>query len=130
MPLTPGQKKALQAALERRRDALLAELRRDATRVREEPFGALAGEAPDSGDESVADLIADTDQAELSRDVNELGEIGLALSRFALGRYGVCADCGIEIDYARLRANPAALRCAACQRRHEKTHRGAPGPKL
>jgi hypothetical protein len=37
--------------------------------VRNERFGELAGPLHDLGDESVAALLADVDQAELSRDV-------------------------------------------------------------
>ena len=130
MTLDTQQKQTLRAALETRRSALIAELRRDAARVRDEPFSALAGETQDRGDESVADLIADTDQSELSRDLEELREIELALQRFTTERYGSCGDCGIDIDPDRLRASPSVLRCAACQGRYERTHRGPKGAKL
>jgi RNA polymerase-binding transcription factor DksA len=125
MPLTPEQLKTLKSVLEKRRVALIAELEDDAARVRAEPFAALAGESPDSGDESVADAIADTDQADLTRDLGELRAVEAALDRFEVSRYGFCKECGVEIPLARLQANPAASRCAACQGRHEKTYRGA-----
>jgi len=35
-----------------------------------------------------------------------------------------------DIDYNRLRANPAALRCIDCQRQYEKTHAVPAGPRL
>jgi RNA polymerase-binding transcription factor DksA len=130
MPLTAKQLDTLRAALEKRRGALSAELRQDAARTREEPFGTLAGEVRDRGDESVADLIADAGEAELSRDLAELREVEAALERLAGQRYGVCLDCGAGIDFERLRASPAASRCTPCQERHEKTFRGATGPKL
>jgi RNA polymerase-binding transcription factor DksA len=38
--------------------------------------------------------------------------------------YGRCADCGLEIPFERLKAEPAALRCIDCQRVHEHTHAG------
>lgn len=121
--MTPWQSEQLRQALERRREALVEELRRDAARAREEQFGELAGSTRDIGDESVATLLADLDQAELSRDVMELREIEAARKRLADGAYGVCADCGAEIDFERLRAEPAAARCVECQQRHEKTYR-------
>jgi DnaK suppressor protein len=46
------------------------------------------------------------------------------------GSYGTCTDCGVEIGYDRLRANPAAIRCMACQTRFEKTHAGSAAPRL
>ena len=125
MTLTPRQLEELKGLISRRRDALLAELRRDASKAREESFGALAGTAPDLGDESVATLLADLDQAELSRDLEELRDLEAARKRLADGSYGVCADCHAEIEAERLRAAPGALRCLACQARHEKTFAGS-----
>lgn len=124
MTLTPRQTEELKVLIARRRDALAAELRRDAGRAREESFGALAGTAPDLGDQSVAALIADLDQSELSRDLSELRELEGARARLADGSYGVCADCREDIGFERLRAAPGTLRCVACQTRHEKTFAG------
>jgi len=130
MPLSTKQQENLRAALEKRRAALTAELADDAARVRAQPFAVLAGEAPDSADQSVADTIADTDQADLTRDLEELRAVEGALERFETGRYGFCKECGVEIPAERLQAAPAATRCAACQKRHEKTRRGSAGAKL
>jgi len=130
MPLDMHQRVNLRATLERRRAALIAELADDAARVRAQPFAALAGEAPDAADESVAVAIADTDQADLSRDLEELRAVESALDRFESGRYGFCKECGVEIPAERLEASPSAARCTTCQKRHEKTHRGRIGTKL
>jgi RNA polymerase-binding protein DksA len=130
MPLTEHQTKELRALIEQRREALLAELRDDAQRVREQPYAEHAGAAPDSGDESVAALIADLGHADMGRDLNELRELEAARSRLAEGRYGTCDDCGGEIGFERLKANPAAVRCIACQTRHEKTYGGTSGSSL
>lgn len=108
--------------IERRRAALAEELRGDVARAREETFGALAGPVTDSADEASADLISDIDQAEVTRDLNELRALEAALGRLDEGSYGHCAACGTDIDPARLRINPAAERCTACQSVHEKTH--------
>lgn len=121
--MKPWQLDQLRRALERRREALIAELQRDAERAREEQFGRLAGATTDIGDESVAALLADLDQAELSRDLMELRAIEAARKRLAEGAYGICADCGAAIDFERLWAEPAAARCVECQTRHEKTYR-------
>lgn len=130
MALTQQQTQKLHTAIEQRRKALLSELQDDAARVRRDRHEDLAGAAPDAGDESVAALIADLDHADMGRDLNELRELEAARSRLADGRYGTCDDCGGEIGYERLKANPAAVRCIACQTRHEKTYGGASGSSL
>jgi RNA polymerase-binding transcription factor DksA len=130
MALTSQQTEELRGMIENRRAALLAELREDAARARDEPYAAHAGAAPDSGDESVATLIADLEQADLTRDLDELRALEAAYGRFAEGAYGICIDCGSDIGFERLKAFPGALRCIECQQRHEKTYGGNPRPSL
>ena len=130
MALTPQQTEELRRLIGRRRQALLAEIRSDVARAREEPFGELAGPAPDAGDQSVADLISDLDQAEVSRDLGELRGLEAARGRIAGGSYGICADCGSDIGVERLRAELAALRCVVCQRQHERTFATPGGARL
>ena len=40
-----------------------------------------------------------------------------ALERFDAGTYGICEQCGAEIDPARLKALPYATLCLRCQQR-------------
>jgi DnaK suppressor protein len=124
MALTEQQKKELRPEIERRRAALISELRADAERVRGDRFEDLAGQAPDPGDESVATLITDLGHANMGRDLSELRALEAALARLRDGSYGICAECGGDIGFERLRANPAAVRCVDCQRVHEKTFAG------
>ena len=128
MALTREQSIELGAVIDQRRRALLDEIREDMTRVRREQFGELAGPTPDPGDASVAGLIADLEQADLGRELDELRAVDAAHQRYVEGKYGLCVECGTDIEYDRLRANPSAIRCIHCQRRHEKEHgtRGAP----
>jgi RNA polymerase-binding transcription factor DksA len=109
----------LAAAIEERRSALRDELRADLARLR----GSAYEPARDAGDDSVADLLADLSGAETSRDAEELRALEAARRRLAEGTYGVCTDCGGDVGFERLQAEPAAARCIACQRRHEKTYR-------
>jgi len=130
MALTPKQIEELRDAIERRIAALLDELEEDIHRVRNDRQEDLAGPAHDTGDESVAALIADLDRADLGRDLTELRALEAARARIAQGSYGICVDCGGEIDYQRLRVNPAALRDIRCQTQHEKTYGTAPASSL
>src|SRR6185436_14580169 len=130
MPLTQHQTKELGKLIDQRRTALLDELREDAARTREQPYAEHAGPAPDSGDESVATLIADLEQADMTRDLDEFRALEAARDRIRQGGYGECIDCGNDIGYERLKAFAAALRCLQCQDRHEKTYGGNPKPSL
>ena len=121
MPLTREQALELCIVIEARRDAIAEELRKDLGRARSATLDELIGPVPDPGDESVARTIADMDQAEVERDLGELRRLDEARRRFDEGTYGVCMDCGRDIDYRRLRAAPAAIRCIDCQSRFEKT---------
>jgi len=123
MALNPRQIAELSAAIEERRRALLEEIHKEVARSRDEQYADVAGATHDSGEEAVADLIADLDHAEVSRDLGELRGLEAARRRIADGAYGRCVDCGADIPLERLRAQPGAARCLACQERHEKTYR-------
>jgi DnaK suppressor protein len=114
--MKPWQKDQLRRALEQRRETLLDELKRDAARLREE-------RSADIGDERIADLLVDLDQADLSRDAEELRAVEAARRRLEDGTCGICVDCGTAIGFDRLLAEPAAARCVECQARHENTYR-------
>jgi DnaK suppressor protein len=130
MPLTREQALELCCVIEDRRALLLDELRKDLGQTRADSLEEITKAVPDSGDESVARMIADLDQAEVSRDVGELRRLDEARKRFDEGSYGNCLDCGTDIDYRRLRVNPAAIRCIRCQTRFEKTFAGTAHPTL
>ena len=130
MPLTAKQLDELKRALIKRREALEAETHADAAKSRDDVFSETAGPVADTGDEAAADLISDIENAELSRDLEELREIDAALDRMDKGSYGTCSDCGGEIELERLRRGPAARRCFACQSTHEKTFLQPAKPKL
>lgn len=130
MALTDEQLRELQRTVEQRRAALFAEITRDLGRMREDRLADMAGPAGDPGDESVASLISDLDQADATRDISELRMLDAAYQRMKDGSYGVCSTCGLEIGYARLRVNPSAERCISCQTQFEKTHAGSAGATL
>lgn len=110
--------------VDRRRAALRAEVERGLDRVRNDGIDQIVGAVPDPGDESVQNLIQDLDQADTTRDLSELRTLDAARARIDEGSYGTCAECGQDIGFERLRANPGALRCIQCQTQFEKTHAG------
>ncbi len=50
----------------------------------------------------------------------QVAMIDAALGRIEQGEYGVCVDCGTEIDPKRLQALPFALLCTDCATRRER----------
>ena len=70
--------------------------------------------------------IRDRRYAEQERDIEELREIETANERIAAGTYGECMDCGVDIPVDRLRAQPTAKRCIACQEAFERGHPASP----
>lgn len=46
-----------------------------------------------------------------------LKQVNEALERFQRGEYGLCVQCGNEIDPARLKALPYATLCLHCQQK-------------
>jgi RNA polymerase-binding protein DksA len=126
--LTPQQLNQLSRALQDRHRALLEEVRNELERSGEQHYIDLAGRVTDSGDQAVADILADLDAAIIDRQVKELRDIDAAQARVRGGSYGVCTDCGQEVGFERLTAYPTAKRCVLCQTKHEKgfAHPGTP----
>ena len=82
---------------------------------------ALGG-VRDAADESVVRMVTDLHLQEAGRDLDELRDIEATFQRMDAGNYGICEQCGTEIAYARLEAQPTATRCIECQSQFEKTH--------
>lgn len=108
MRLSPGELHELRAELIEREQQLLSEINTGMQQAASEHFTQIAGEAPDNGDASVADLVIDRMSAERTRDAEELRDVEEALGRIDAGAYGLCLECGEPIDIERLRANPSA----------------------
>ena len=46
---------------------------------------------------------------------SRLDAVESAMVRLDAGTYGVCADCGGELEETRLEADPLVARCSACE---------------
>lgn len=113
--------KLKKSMLERQR-VLQGEVADQRSRTAEEGNEHALGGVGDAGDESVLRMMTDLHLHEAGRDLEELREIEAALQRMEAGGYGDCEECGNEIGYARLEAQPTATRCVECQAQHEKTY--------
>ena len=78
-----------------------------------------------SADNHPGDMATETFDRELDYTLEEnsehvLGEIDAALQRIEDGTFGRCANCGRDIDEARLEAIPYAMKCIDCRRQEER----------
>jgi RNA polymerase-binding protein DksA len=90
----------------------------------------LNSEPGDSGDESLANALADFNLTILDRHIDGIRDIEAALQRIRDGGYGVCIDCGEAVTFPRLMAYPTAKRCIACQEKREKRYVQEGHPKM
>jgi len=117
--LTPLQLAQLTALIDERERYLRADLHREAGQLADEHYSDIAGPGADRGEEAVADVAIDTENALMGRAIAELDQIEAARGRLKDGSYGKCVDCDADIVFGRLAAYPTVSRCAACQTRHE-----------
>ncbi|HEY8553404.1 MAG TPA: TraR/DksA C4-type zinc finger protein [Burkholderiales bacterium] len=122
--LTARDIRRFERRLRTRRHELLDDIAARVSETERNDFTELLGRVRDSGEESVAELLASANLTLLDREVNELREVEAALARIADGNYGKCEECGGEIDKARLEAYPTAVRCVECERRREIARAG------
>lgn len=120
--LTAGQRALLEAELvgrQRDLDRQLAEHQGGLSRA--EHARELLNQ--DSDDISHREADRELDMALNDRELAELGAVSAALRRLKEGGYGLCTDCGEGIAFDRLKVEPWALRCIACESRRERSAR-------
>ena len=128
--LTDKQLQKLKQQLLDRQRLLEEEVREQRSQTAEEGNEDALGGVGDAADESVARMVTDLHLQEAGRDLDELRDIAAALQRMDDGSYGDCEQCGTEIGYPRVEAQPTATRCIQCQSQFEKTHAHRATPTL
>jgi len=130
MTINQEQSVALKSQLRERAARLRSEIRSTLERSSDESHARIAELARDHEDDSFSNLIVDLNFSDIDRDADELRRIDTALTRLSSGTYGDCLDCGQAIPIERLKAEPTAGRCIACQETYEKTHATGNTPSL
>lgn len=123
--LTPEQLQSLRTLLDRR-EAELQEEVRSAKAERAERPSAQGPQVDDQVAQGEERIRTGVEHIEMERDQLELRDIDDARTRLADGSYGECVDCGCDIPFERLQAQPAAARCVDCQAVWERTHETMP----
>ncbi|CAM4192770.1 TraR/DksA family transcriptional regulator [Roseateles saccharophilus] len=113
-PATDGLDiEAFGLALRARRAVLHQALRPD------EAAREAAHDVTDQKDCAARSEADDVEDEHQRLELAELRDVDAALQRLERGEYGLCERCDEPIPPERLRANPSALRCTACQAAHE-----------
>lgn len=121
--LTPSQVDQLVTKLKTDYQTLLREVRDELeNKGVQHRIDLLNSEPGDSGDESMANALADFNVTVVDRQVQGVRDIEATFKRIKDGGFGVCIDCGDGIPFNRLQAYPTAKRCIACQEKREKQY--------
>ncbi|ODU43623.1 MAG: conjugal transfer protein TraR [Thiobacillus sp. SCN 63-374] len=129
--LSPTQLDQLARKLKEDYQALVREVRDELENSgNQHRIDLLNREPGDSGDESLANALADFNLALLDRHIDGMRDIEAALQRIRNGEYGVCVDCGDAVTFPRLMAYPTAKRCIVCQEQREKLYAQEGRPKM
>ncbi|MBN2124695.1 MAG: TraR/DksA C4-type zinc finger protein [Deltaproteobacteria bacterium] len=75
--------------------------------------------APDPMDRAASESERNRNLVLLERESRILRQIRHTLERIDDGTYGICEDCGEDIDEARLEIVPEARLCIQCKKRQE-----------
>jgi len=114
--ISPREEKIQQikSKLLRQREALLNEA--------ESALNELPGQTifPDLGDQATAETDRNFMLRLRGREQRLLKKIDEAISRIDCGSFGICDDCGNEIDIKRLEARPVTTMCIECKTLQEE----------
>jgi RNA polymerase-binding protein DksA len=129
--LSPTELDQLTAKLNEDYQVLLREIREElANSGNQHRIDLLNSEPGDSGDESLANALADFNLSILDRHIDAMRDIEAALQRVKSGEYGACIDCGDDVTFPRLMAYPTAKRCIVCQEQRERQYAQEGHPKM
>jgi DnaK suppressor protein len=107
----------IRLSLLQQREALLSEA--------ESALNALPGQTifPDLGDQATAETDRNFMLRLRGREQRLLKKIDEAVDRIDRGVFGICDDCGNEIDIKRLEARPVTTMCIECKTLQEEEER-------
>ncbi|MCC6934269.1 MAG: TraR/DksA family transcriptional regulator [Candidatus Yanofskybacteria bacterium] len=114
--MTHINEKSVRRQLEKVRDEALHRYRATRDSLAEEVSRRNIGDALEDIDREVAATVS---AGQLDADQRLIRSVDIALKRLAAGMYGICFDCRKPIPHRRLKANPLATRCLACQEETE-----------
>ncbi len=109
----------LKKILIQKREAIVKEAQSEIKKFKSGEKRQLVEAVMDDGDMSVVDLSEDISLRQLSSHREVLLKIDAAIRKLNENTYGVCEDCGDEINEERLKILPFAIYCRDCQEKME-----------
>jgi DnaK suppressor protein len=106
---------ALRQQLHLRRQQLQDEVAAKELALRAMSQANAGGDPSNQSDDAARHALAAAMSAEQTRDIGEMALVDAALERLRDGSFGICVGCHRRIPLRRLKAQPSAARCAACQ---------------
>ncbi len=103
----------LQQQLEQKKEELTVRLERITANLRRGYHADSKERAKELEDSEVVDALGNEART-------EIGKISAALQRMKTGDFGVCVECGAEIERGRIDAYPYARECIDCARLEEE----------
>ncbi len=85
--------------------------------------GQKIDSAMDSADQSAQDMDQGIDYSLLEMKYEQYKDIADAFRKLQNNTYGLCEECGEEIDIKRMEVNPLARYCIACKMKKEEIER-------
>ena len=85
--------------------------------------GQKIDSAMDSADQSALDMDQGIDYSLLEMKYEQYKDIADAFRKLQNNTYGLCEECGQEIDIKRLQVNPLARFCITCKQKKEEIER-------
>jgi DnaK suppressor protein len=117
--MAPERREALHRMLMDRRQELMKEITGNLGASLTEDQRRRLESAMDVGDQSLMDLDRELGISLMEMRNKRRQLIDDALARLEDGTYGLCDECGVEINEKRLAAVPFAKLCVACQSKQE-----------
>jgi DnaK suppressor protein len=118
-PMAPERREALHRMLMGKRQELMREITGNLGQSLTEDQRRRLESAMDVGDQSLMDLDRELGISLMEMRNKRRQLIDEALGRLEDGTYGLCEECGVEINEKRLAAVPFAKLCVACQSKQE-----------
>jgi DnaK suppressor protein len=113
----------LKALLLKKRNEVVEGLEAQMGRKLTRETGQKIDSAMDSADQSALDVDQGIDYSLLEMKYEQYKDIADAFRKLQNNTYGLCEECGEEIDIKRLQVNPLARFCISCKTKKEEIER-------